>query len=191
MNASTSRSPRGDRLAIESPTSRVRRCRSRRASRSVRTPNSLRALTDSVVVVDRRAQRVLVKPVAGGEAIEAVQQDDRAVVRGASLFALLPVFLPTQAFVLSAHTAAVEPQRCQARSRHAGNADRAGDGPAPDSVARHLSTNADRTRRLELAALPQALRPKRRTRSRTLWGVCVDGGPLSRVTPYRAPSDAR
>jgi hypothetical protein len=37
----------------------------------------------------------------------------------------------------------------------------------------------------------QAVRPRRRTTSRTLWRACVDGGPLSSVMPYRAPSDVR
>jgi hypothetical protein len=35
------------------------------------------------------------------------------------------------------------------------------------------------------------VRPKRRTSSSTLWRECVDGGPLSSVMAYRAPSDAR
>ena len=159
--------------------------------------------TDRLVVfVDRGAQCVLVGWAAAGEAIEAGKQDDRSVVRSASLFALLMVVLPAQAFALSAQTAAVEPQRCQARSRHAGDADRAGDDASQDSVAGHLSTDAERTRRLALAqgdvsvarwraAGHQALEPRRRTSSRTVSRECVDGGPLSEVTPHDASSDAR
>jgi hypothetical protein len=64
-------------------------------------------LYSSIVVVS-----VSVGRVAGGKAVEAVQQDDRPIVRGASVLALLPVVLPAQAVVLGAQTAAVEPQRC-------------------------------------------------------------------------------
>src|SRR5215207_8801981 len=90
-----------------------------------------------VVLVDRRHQGVLVRWIAGGEAIEAVQEDDRSIVGVASLFAPFIVVLLTQTLVFGAQAAAVKPQQRQAGGQDPREADHPSDRAGPDRVARH------------------------------------------------------
>ena len=177
-----------------------------------------------VVLVDRRGQCVLVRWIAAGEAVEAVQEDHRPVGGGASLLALLPVVLAAQPFVLEARAVAVESQRRQGRGRHTGDADRAGDDAGPDSIARHRWHRSRGGRLSSSGSFERVAIGASGVTSRRRWRPHRTGeangdparvgsasgaqaeatyevehavvrvrrrGPLSRMTPYCAPSDAR
>jgi hypothetical protein len=90
-----------------------------------------------VVLVDRRRQGVIVGWIAGGEAVEAVHEDDRPVVGAASLLALFLAVLLAQMLVLGVQATALKPQRRQPRGQHAAEADHTRDGRRPDGVVGH------------------------------------------------------
>src|SRR4029453_1438570 len=60
----------------------------------------MQSTNGSVVLVDRRRQGGIVGWIAGGEAVEAVHEDDRPVVGAASLLALFLAVLLTRMLVL-------------------------------------------------------------------------------------------
>ena len=197
---------------------------SRSASRTGPTPKRRSAPADLSYSFDRRGQCVLVRWIAGGEAVEAVQEDHRPVVGGASLLALLPVVLAAQPFVLEARAVAVESQRREGRGRHTGDADRAGDDAGPDSIARHRWHRSRGGRLSSSGSFERVAIGASGVTSRRRWRPHRTGeangdparvgsasgaqaeatyevehavvrvrrrGPLSRMTPYCAPSDAR